>query len=176
MRFLPTCLLLLAAGPLGAADAYRWVDKDGVVHFSDQPTGGAQRVPLKAAPKPGSVAQTYTPPPGPSNTDFKYTSCAIATPSPDQVFNSVSTVNVSIELEPGFRIGDSIQVTLDGQPVDKWPGGATSYALQELPRGTHTLAATVSSRDGNTLCTAAPVSFVVQQPSLLSPGRGAARH
>jgi len=36
-RSLLLCLLLaLAAAPLGATEVYRWVDADGVVHFSDK--------------------------------------------------------------------------------------------------------------------------------------------
>jgi len=33
---LPCLLLALAAAPLGATEVYRWVDADGVVHFSDK--------------------------------------------------------------------------------------------------------------------------------------------
>ena len=33
---------LLAAGAV-LAQAYKWVDEDGVVHFSDRPRGGAER-------------------------------------------------------------------------------------------------------------------------------------
>ena len=44
-RIAPLCLLLvLSAAPLGAAEVYRWVDADGVVHFSDKapPSGVAE--------------------------------------------------------------------------------------------------------------------------------------
>ena len=58
MRFPRTLLLLLAFTPLcGAqADAYKWVDENGEVHYGQQPpTGGhADRVPLHRGPEPGT--------------------------------------------------------------------------------------------------------------------------
>jgi hypothetical protein len=186
MRFLPTCLVLLAASPLGAMDVYRWVDKDGVVHFSDQPSPGAVKIPLKGAPKPGSVSQTYTPansnanvgePEGAQATAaaaaarFRYTSCAISNPAQDETFNSTDAVGVGIDLLPGYRAGDRIQVQLNGQPVPDWPENSTSYLLTGLARGSYSLTVTVLGPDGSLMCAAAPIGFHVLQPSLLSPGR-----
>ena len=38
------------------AQAYRWVDEDGVVHFSDVPTEGAERIELPHSDRPRSTA------------------------------------------------------------------------------------------------------------------------
>ena len=177
MRFLMTCLVLLAASPLGAKDVYRWVDKDGVVHFSDQPMSGAEKIPLKGSPKPGSVTQTYTPSasrptegaqPG---TSFRYSSCTIANPSQDETFSPTDSIGVGMDLQPGYRVGDRIQVQMNGQRVQDWPETSTSHQFTGLPRGSYSLSAIVMAPDGTTMCTVAPVGFHVLQPSLLSPLR-----
>ena len=41
---------LLLAASLALAQVYRWVDEDGVVHYSDQPHQGAEEVELEGAP------------------------------------------------------------------------------------------------------------------------------
>jgi hypothetical protein len=140
MRYLTTCLLLLGAGSLSAMEAWRWVDKDGIVHFSDQPTPGAEKVQLGSAPKPGSVA--------PTNTDssrqtegsvrpapFRYTGCNFSNPAQDEVFDGVDTVAVSIDLLPGLRQGDRIVATLNGQRVQDWPETSTAFIFMGLARG-----------------------------------------
>ena len=48
---------LLASG-LAAAQVYKWVDEDGVVHFSDQPRPGAEEVQIQRAPSPPSAQPT----------------------------------------------------------------------------------------------------------------------
>ena len=55
-------LISSAIGVAAAADVWRWKDANGVVHYSDQPVPGAERLSVSPAPKPGSVA---TPPPPP---------------------------------------------------------------------------------------------------------------
>ena len=181
MRYLTTCLLLLWATTSGAMNAWRWVDKDGVVHFSDQPTSGADKVQIKAAPKPGSVASPYRPPrsvaepeDGPRDADFQYTRCAVSGPSKDEVFQSTDAVPVSLQMLPGYRAGDRIEALLNGQRVSNWPDTATQFTLTGLARGSYTLSFHVIGPDERTLCTAAPVAFHVQQPSMLTPGHKAA--
>ena len=45
IRLLTAVALILLAG-VALAQAYRWVDKDGVVHYSDRPEPGAEEVQL----------------------------------------------------------------------------------------------------------------------------------
>ena len=60
MRLLIIVLSLTAAG-LVFAQAYRWEDEDGVVHFSDRPQPGAEVVDLPRSPPQASVeAEPYT--------------------------------------------------------------------------------------------------------------------
>ncbi len=181
MRYLTTCLLLLWATTSGAMNAWRWVDKDGVVHFSDQPMPGADKVQIKAAPKPGSVVTPYRAArsaseseDGPRDANFQYTRCAVSGPSNDEVFQAGDAVTATFQLLPGYRVGDRIEALLNGQRITTWPETATRSTLTGLARGSYTLSFKVIGPDEGTLCTAAPVEFHVQQPSLLTPGHKAA--
>lgn len=181
MRYLTTCLLLLWATTSGAMNAWRWVDKDGVVHFSDQPMPGADKVQIKAAPKPGSVVTPYRAArsaseseDGPRDANFQYTRCAVSGPSNDEVFQAGDAVTAAFQLLPGYRVGDRIEALLNGQRITTWPETATRSTLTGLARGSYTLSFKVIAPDEGTLCTAAPVEFHVQQPSLLTPGHKAA--
>ena len=49
MRLWLLMLLIAAAGLAAAAETYRWVDKDGHVHYSDRPRPGAERIELESA-------------------------------------------------------------------------------------------------------------------------------
>src|ERR1700683_1832119 len=52
MRRLPFLLLLIASATAYSATVYKWVDDNGVTHYSDQPHPGAQKLDI-------SGAQTY---------------------------------------------------------------------------------------------------------------------
>ena len=175
MRYLTLCLLLLGASSLGAMEAWRWTDKDGVVHYSDQPMPGAEKVQLNAAPKPGSVAPPTSRPQDSEdsarNPPFRYTSCTVASPAQDEVFESVDSVGVSLQVLPGLRPGDRVEVRLNGQVVTDWPPSSTGYQLSGLARGNYQLSGRVLDADGHTMCTLTGSSFNVHQPSLLTPGR-----
>ena len=174
MRYLTICLFLLGASSAGAMDVWRWVDKDGVVHFSDRPMPGAEKIQLNAAPKPGTATPNYTAPAPRAAADaapFRYTRCAITTPAQDDVFDYTEAIAAGIDLLPDYRDGDRIQATLNGERVKEWSESATSYAFAGLPRGSYSLVVTVLSADGQVLCMADAVGFHVRQPSLLTPGR-----
>ncbi|MEO7774347.1 MAG: DUF4124 domain-containing protein [Steroidobacteraceae bacterium] len=165
-------MLLLSS--VCVAATYRWVDKDGVVHYSDRPVAGAQEVQLRSAPMPGTVVPTPIAPAASADTpsEFRYSQCAVTTPMVDQVYNNVNSVGVSVNLSPGLREGDRIEVQLDGVPVTAWPATSTSYFLNNVFRGSHGIVAVVRDSTGRALCTSPVINFHVTQPSVLAPARG----
>ena len=46
LRTVFTLVCLFAAAGAAAQEAYRWVDEDGVVHYSDRPRKGAESIVL----------------------------------------------------------------------------------------------------------------------------------
>lgn len=65
MRCTLLCCCLLLALPVSASEIYRWVDSDGVVHYTDRPRDGAERLTIRTtAPSAPAVASTAAAPGG----------------------------------------------------------------------------------------------------------------
>ncbi|MGH8136860.1 MAG: DUF4124 domain-containing protein [Steroidobacteraceae bacterium] len=164
------CTLAVAA----TATVYKWVDENGVVHYSDQPHENAQKVELKA-PQTYSAPKMATPPPStgpgkpPSRPAPVYRSCAISEPVNDQMFMNTSTVTAGVSLEPAARPGDQLVVTLDGQRVPGVPADGGQFTISPVDRGTHSLQAVVQDAQGQAICQSPSVTFHVHQPSILAP-------
>ncbi len=60
MRCTLLCCCLLLALPVSASEIYRWVDDNGVVHFTDRPREGAERLTIRTA-APSTPARAATP-------------------------------------------------------------------------------------------------------------------
>jgi uncharacterized protein DUF4124 len=176
------CVLAALAVALGIDSAatagtvlYRWVDTDGIVHYSDRPAPGAEKVQIasaqtyKSTPTSGSsrrVANLPAPP--------KYSRVEITRPTNGQSFvDSGGHVDAAAAVEPGLAGGHQLWFLLDGtrQPDPAGSGLATSF---EVPRGTHSLAAVITDELGHEILTSAAVTFYVLQHSIATPPRGPA--
>ncbi|HLW73471.1 MAG TPA: DUF4124 domain-containing protein [Gammaproteobacteria bacterium] len=160
--FLFLLAFLLATAVLGDA-LYKWVDEKGNVHYSDTPHPGAVKVQLPHA-------QTYAPPtnavtPPVVNAQNApaaeaYSQLQITAPTDQQMFWNVESVTVSVALEPGLQSGDSLTISVDGQSKS---GTALSQTFQDLGRGEHSAAASVTNGDGAKVIAATPVTFFIQR-------------
>jgi hypothetical protein len=165
-------LLALACTVSMAATVYKWVDEEGVVHYSDQPHENAQKVELKApqtysAPKTSAPAQSSRS--TPARKSSAYQSCTVSEPANEQAFLNTDTVTAGVTVQPAVRPGDTAVVTLDGSPVPGVPPTGGQFTISPVDRGTHTIQMVVKDPDGTTVCSSAPVTFYVRQPSLQSP-------
>jgi hypothetical protein len=170
-RHLFTLMSLVCSLAL-AATVYKWVDENGIVHYSDQPHPNAQKMGVQPA-------QTYkadipaapagpTPPPA-AAAPPPYQGCAIAQPTDDQTFTSVDSLSIVVHTDPELRPGDQIFLMLDGQPLNGGAATGSHFTLTPVDRGTHSLQAVVRDSDGAVRCQTPGVSYNVQQPSLLNP-------
>lgn len=171
MRQLASFLLVAFALPVLAAEAWRWKDDKGVVHYSDTPVAGAERVVLPSPPTIGTVTSAAPPPAAPAPVQFKYNECVVLAPGNDQTFNAVDSVTVSLQIAPSLQPDDRIQVLVDGEVYGAWPARMLTFKLESLYRGTHTLSVLVRGPDKKPLCSGPAISFHVHQPSLFSPAR-----
>lgn len=167
-----------AADSNGGTTTYRWVDAQGVVHYSDTPQPGAERLQIQPAqtfadqainPGTQTAAPQADPPP-------VYQLCVINQPSTQQSFYSPDSVAVSVQLSPTLRDGDQLSVTFDGQALSPADDSGLNFQVSAPDRGAHVVEAVVRSPDGHTVCTAPPVTFYVRQPSLVSPASAAQGH
>jgi hypothetical protein len=180
MRPLASFLLCSFALGAGAAEIWRWKDANGVVHYSDNPVAGAERIVMDT---PGPAAQDEAAPgaqpaqpeaPPVPLPPFAYTACEITSPANEQDFQGVQPVAVNLRVEPGLQPGHRIQVFVNGQQRSDWPANSTSYTFAEVFRGSYTLNARILDAGGRTLCAGPTITFHLRQPGLLSP-QGAQR-
>lgn len=177
MRSLALALLAFLLSPAATAqEIYRWVDKNGVVHYSDQPGPGAEKITLSGAiarePAEAEAPALYRserrePPPAPA-----YRSLAITSPAMDEVFfGSDADVNVQLALDGELQPGHEVAVFLDGARVGS---DGLSATLSGVGRGTHVLRAAVLSENGSPLVTSPEITFHVRQASTATPPVGPA--
>ncbi len=160
-----------------AAVVYKWVDADGVVHFSDQESPGAEKIYTKgssstaapAARSPaGAPAGSYQAPKKTAANGLDYTEIAITSPASDQTFFGDDAIPVHLNLTPSLKLNQSITWHLNGKQLD-YPPDAVAFVLPRLDRGAYALAATITDQQSGESQTSNSVSFFVRQPSALSP-------
>lgn len=168
---------LLAVPAWASQPVWKWVDGDGVTHYSDRPVPGATRVEIyvgnsdsRPAPLPSIRPNAPTPP---VDTGPSYRSFAIGKPVNDQNFvNTGGQVAVNVRLDPALQPGHQLILFLDGRQVEGLPRGATQFDLKEVPRGTHTVSAQIVDGRGTRLQETAAVTFHVRQQSIAQPPGG----
>ncbi len=166
---------LLAAFAGQAAVVYKWTDADGVVHYSDQPVPGAEKIVTDAGPGRSGTSfgatlpATNVPAKNGLSSPQDYTQFEIAAPVRDETFTGNAPVNARLSLSPPLLPNHTVTWYLNGAPVDNQSSDAVSITLNELPRGTYTIMASVADRDSGESRSTEAVNFYVQAPSLLSP-------
>src|SRR3981189_610867 len=95
-----------------AAGVYKWTDSDGVIHFSDQPVPGAEKIHTGSGTEAASPVrprvdakasgvQSKTPDAGAPG--LGYPDFSIAAPAPDQTFFGDEAISVSLILNPPLK-------------------------------------------------------------------------
>jgi Domain of unknown function (DUF4124) len=165
---------LLTAFTAQAAVIYKWVDADGVVHYSDQAAPGAEKI-VTAGPSGSAAAGPARNAAGPSAQSpqrseggLNYTEFSITSPVPEQTFFGDDVIAAHLNLSPSLRPNQAITWRLNGQQLDS-PPNAVSFVLQHLDRGTYVLAATITDEQTSESQSSDSVTFFVRQPSALSP-------
>jgi hypothetical protein len=164
-------LMLLAAPLVAFATIYKWVDENGVVHYSDQPHANAQKVQL-GTPQTYN-AQRYStpadgPPPDPSQQQPVTTTCTIVAPTDQQSIENTDEVPVEVQISPPPGPNAQVVIMMDGRTVASSPG-SSQFTLTGVDRGEHNVTAVVRDRTGRVICTSGGVSFFVRQASVQNP-------
>lgn len=176
MRNALILIMLFVATPV-MADAYRWVDENGVVHYSDRPREGAERIelntrttsiarPAPADPEPAAnAAPATTPARAPQQPATEgYQRLDIVRPQQGEtLWNIGAVLTVSLRVSPELGEGHRIQITHNGQIRDDLPTNAVDVQLDNVFRGEHTLQASIVDLNGNVLIQSINKRFYVQQ-------------
>jgi hypothetical protein len=177
MRTFIALFAVLTAG-VAMAQAYRWVDEDGVVHFSDVPVEGAELIQLPSdnrVPRPAPVAAARTTPQAQQATEppevFQYESIEVVAPAPEEtLWNIEGVLNVAVRVVPALRQGDQVRVYFDGQ--ERLTSSSTSFTIDEVYRGVHNIQVEVIDTTGQMLVRSLPNRFYVQQNSIAQATAG----
>ena len=175
--------LLLIAALASAQQVYRWVDENGVVHYSDQPppdqsdadivdvdTGSTFSSPTPAPPlrRPSRAAANNTAVDIPQSDDQGqiYQQVIIESPESQQVLWNIATrLPVRVNVEPALAFGDQIQWKLDGQAIGN-PQTLNQTVLTPVYRGEHRLEAEIVGEDGEVKFRSPATVFYVQQTTI----------
>ena len=161
-------ILGLLATTAVAADVWRWVDENGVVHFSDTPREGAERIDVSES-RQTTGARVYRDA-APSSEDgaepaqeqpFEYQSLTVSSPGAEEtLWNIEGTLSVSLSLSPALQSGHQVRVYFDGEPRLV---NSTSFTIDEVWRGVHNIQAEVLDETGSLMIRSQPNRFYVQQ-------------
>lgn len=174
MRYL-LCCLVLALPALSFGAVYKSIQPDGSVIFTDAPRKDSTEVDL---PK----TQTYTSPQKskqPAAPDPKakqpatpkaeaYTQLVILEPGKDATVQpEAEDMTVQVSSAPGLdsQNGHTYALELDGSRVGK-PRTKTSFTLQNIDRGTHTVQVHILDGAGKVLKSSDPVIFHLKRHSV----------
>ncbi|MFH0272593.1 DUF4124 domain-containing protein [Vibrio jasicida] len=190
VQLLPTLYALstlLMASTAGAQVAYTWVDKDGVIHFSDTPNQGAKTISLPnleaSAPAPRvQSTESLTPqasvPKETADTPKAKTetpvplSLSMLTPQHDETIRSNNgLINIQLDANRKLGIGEQLQLILDGKPYGA-PQSRLTWQLSNIDRGTHTLAVQ-AKRSGKLIASTSPITVHLHRASIKPTIKGA---
>ena len=173
---LPALVLgVTLAAPAGATEVYRHVDKDGVVHYSDQPpTKGAKPVVLPpiqvVGPVGGRPAAGSAPAAAPLEPDLTGSaplSVSIMSPTPDQTLRGDDRLlPVSVRMNQPLPAGHGLLYLLDGSAQNPEPTRALNFTLTGVERGEHMVAVATVDASGKEVARTAPVIVHIKPPTV----------
>lgn len=157
------------AGNGGSTTVYRWVDAQGIVHYSDQPHPNAQKLEVRGAQTFSALPVTQpsaTPPPATMQANGPvYENCAISQPADQQTLTNVYETTAVVQSSPGLRPGDDVRLFVDGKQI---AGAGNSFTFP-VERGQHSVQAVIEDGTGQIVCETSTVTFFVHQPSVKNP-------
>lgn len=170
MRVAYLLSLLLILPGLAAADIYRWVDDDGVVHYGDRPPRNAERVeelpPLQhmqsvVIPEEEAEPASETAAAGAPQAHLEQ-------PRPEQTFRDPrGRVPAAVKLSAPLAPDQRLVYYLDGRAVAE-PTRNQQMRLEGVSRGEHRLSVAVTA-GGEEVAHSQAVTFYMHSPSNLSP-------
>lgn len=175
IKHLAIAVVAASVGIAGSGQVYAQVYKkvlpDGSVVFTDEPTEGAQTInvqPLPTISLPGGKAKTEPTAnaKGGKATDeaksaTQFSTFAITEPAHDSAVRSNNgAVTINLNIQPGLdpKQGHAVTLLLDGKPTGA-PGAQTSFTIEGVERGSHTIGAEIRDGSGRVVASANPVLF-----------------
>ncbi|ABS06431.1 DUF4124 domain-containing protein [Shewanella baltica] len=160
-----TLIGLVLFSMLAQATVYKWVDKDGKVHYSDEPQPNAQIVELKektlnqiALPLPKTDSNN-------ANQAIESIQYQVNITSPaeeETVRDNNGDFDVVATITPELKSQYLMALKLDGTPVGQPQIGGT-FKLKNIDRGEHTLVVDALTQNGKVFASSSPRKIFLHQ-------------
>ncbi|MGI2195885.1 DUF4124 domain-containing protein [Shewanella baltica] len=160
-----TLIGLVLFSMLAQATVYKWVDKDGKVHYSDEPQPNAQVVELKektlnqiALPLPKTDSNN-------ANQAIESIQYKVNITSPaeeETVRDNNGDFDVVATITPELKSQYLMVLKLDGTPVVQPQIGGT-FKLKNIDRGEHTLVVDALTQNGKVFASSSPRKIFLHQ-------------
>ncbi|MDV6318203.1 DUF4124 domain-containing protein [Chromohalobacter sp. HP20-39] len=171
-----TCLSVSLAQ---ATPVYRSVDAQGNVTFSDRPIGEKVEVgpvntvpsrPVTSTQDVGEAREAPAAGEAEASAFTPYERLRITAPANESTLptGAAGDTQVSVAIVPALRDAHRLRLMVDGE-VRQAAQQATTFSLNDLVRGEHTLRAEVIDAEGRVLQRSAPVTLYVQRASVYLP-------
>ncbi|NIY83395.1 DUF4124 domain-containing protein [Vibrio hepatarius] len=165
-------LFVLQAPVAIAQTVYSWVDDNGVVHFSDNPTNGkvkAIQLPdhEQPAPPPKFDAPQAVEADENKNNDAKAESVGplvvdIISPQHDQALRSnAGMITIQAEVNRKLAIGETLQLVMDNKRYGA-PTNQPLWELKNIDRGSHSFVVQ-AIKDGKLIASSNPITVHLQR-------------
>lgn len=157
-----------------SAAVYKSVDAQGNVVYTDEPSGDAKPLklpPLSTIPAPSYKSSTQSPAELEQSAVVDYQQISIVSPTQDATLrDNTGAIPVNVVLEPELNsaAGHRFTYYLDGQAQGK-PTESAQISLENVHRGSRTVAAAVVDSSGQELIRSSPVQFHLHRQSLKFP-------
>ncbi|MCE9680101.1 DUF4124 domain-containing protein [Shewanella sp. AS1] len=162
-------LLLLTASAM--ATVYKWVDKDGKVHYSDTPVENSQQVEFK----PSTENQVKLPPPvvippsakAPQPAEPPYTLSITSPTEEETIRDNNGNITIIGKVHPKLASGHVLVLSMDGKVI----GAAQSSAifnLENIDRGEHVFQIHALEQNGKQLASTPPRTVFLHRASMKS--------
>ena len=160
-----TLIGLMLFSMLAQAVVYKWVDKDGKVHYSDEPQPNAQIVELKDK----TLNQISLPLPKTDMDDVNQAiesiqyQVDITSPSEEEtVRNNNGDFEVVATITPELKGQYLMAIKLDGKPIGQ-PQIGNVFQLKNIDRGQHTLVVDAMTQNGKVFASSPPRKIFLHQ-------------
>lgn len=164
-------LLLFSGMTMASTTIYRWVDKNGVVHYTDKPPPNGNAKPAKLPP-----LQTFEPSqatPAVATQSPKSRVVERPAPPPPRIVEPknhatlrnaqhVIDVRVNVALAPN----QGLVYYVDGKAQNNNPTRATQFVLRNVYRGTHSVAVALIGTQGKPIGVSKPVVVYMKPPRI----------
>ena len=169
--FLLLSLCSLALQASNVDEVYRWIDKNGVVHYSDKQINGAEKIPINVAPSnkvetpaPSDNAAPTKPMPVAEKSNTKY-QASISSPEHDStIYDNNGNISVVTAITPAFEDGQTLQLLIDGTPVGEKHQSTTLMATN-IDRGSHSLQVQLIDKNGKIIASSQIITVHLRRAS-----------